>query len=116
MFCRSDKNPEVVLPIRERAKLVMLSTTSRSYTDLAIYREECALVQTLTRKTDIALTHYTPWQKTMQFFTKVRNISDYAFILRRKHSMVFSIRQQMVIGPTPPGTGVITEAFGSIAA
>ena len=29
--------------------------------------------------------------------------------------MVFSIRQQMVIGPTPPGTGVITEALGSMA-
>ncbi len=30
--------------------------------------------------------------------------------------MVFSMRQVMVIGPTPPGTGVITDAFGSIAA
>lgn len=36
--------------------------------------------------------------------------------LRRKHSTVFSIRQQMVIGPTPPGTGVITEARGATAA
>lgn len=26
-------------------------------------------------------------------------------IRRRKHSIVFSIRQQIVIGPTPPGTG-----------
>ena len=42
--------------------------------------------------------------------------NTYFSILRRKHSMVFSIRQQMVIGPTPPGTGVITDAFGSIAA
>ena len=38
------------------------------------------------------------------------------FTLRRKHSMVFSMRQVMVIGPTPPGTGVMTDAFGSIAA
>ena len=30
--------------------------------------------------------------------------------------MVFSIRQQMVMGPTPPGTGVIAEAFGSTEA
>ena len=30
--------------------------------------------------------------------------------------MVFSIRQQIVIGPTPPGTGVMTDAFGSMAA
>ena len=37
-------------------------------------------------------------------------------IFRRKLSMVFSMRQVMVIGPTPPGTGVITDAFGSIAA
>ena len=37
-------------------------------------------------------------------------------IRRRKHSIVFSIRQQIVIGPTPPGTGVMTEAFGSTAA
>jgi hypothetical protein len=29
--------------------------------------------------------------------------------------MVFSIRQQMVIGPTPPGTGVMTDAFGCVA-
>ena len=28
-------------------------------------------------------------------------------IRRRKHSIVFSIRQQIVIGPTPPGTGVM---------
>jgi hypothetical protein len=34
----------------------------------------------------------------------------------RKHSMVFSIRHVIVIGPTPPGTGVMTEALGSIAA
>ena len=26
---------------------------------------------------------------------------------------MFSIRQQIVIGPTPPGTGVITDALGS---
>ena len=37
-------------------------------------------------------------------------------IRRRKHSIVFSIRQQIVIGPTPPGTGVMTEASGSTAA
>jgi hypothetical protein len=43
-------------------------------------------------------------------------IRDYFSIFLRKHSMVFSMRQQMVIGPTPPGTGVITEALGSIAA
>ena len=30
--------------------------------------------------------------------------------------MVFSIRQHIVIGPTPPGTGVITDAFCSAAA
>ena len=33
-------------------------------------------------------------------------------IRRRKHSIVFSIRQQIVIGPTPPGTGVMTDALG----
>ena len=27
--------------------------------------------------------------------------------------MVFSIRQVMVIGPTPPGTGVMTDAIGN---
>ena len=37
-------------------------------------------------------------------------------IRRRKHSIVFSIRQQIVIGPTPPGTGVMTDALGSMAA
>ena len=37
-------------------------------------------------------------------------------ILRRKHSTVFSIRQQMVMGPTPPGTGVMADALGSTAA
>ena len=37
-------------------------------------------------------------------------------ILTRKRSIVFSIRQAMVIGPTPPGTGVIAEAFGSTLA
>lgn len=36
-------------------------------------------------------------------------------IFARKHSMVFSIRQHMVIGPTPPGTGVMTEALGATA-
>ncbi len=35
---------------------------------------------------------------------------------RRKHSIVFSIKQQMVMGPTPPGTGVMTEAFSATAA
>ena len=29
--------------------------------------------------------------------------------------MVFSMRQQIVIGPTPPGTGVMTDAFGIVA-
>ena len=43
-------------------------------------------------------------------------LTIYYRILRRKHSIVFSIRQVMVIGPTPPGTGVITEALGSTAA
>ena len=44
-------------------------------------------------------------------------IEDYlAATLPRKHWMVFSMRQQMVIGPTPPGTGVITEALGSTEA
>ena len=33
----------------------------------------------------------------------------------RKQAMVFSIRQVMVMGPTPPGTGVMTDAFGSTA-
>ena len=40
----------------------------------------------------------------------------YACIFLRKHSIVFSMRHVMVIGPTPPGTGVMTEAFGSTAA
>ena len=39
-----------------------------------------------------------------------------AAIFLMKHSMVFSIRQVIVIGPTPPGTGVITDALGSMAA
>ena len=43
-------------------------------------------------------------------------INYLATIFLRKHSMVFSMRQVMVIGPTPPGTGVITDAYGSIAA
>ena len=37
-------------------------------------------------------------------------------IFLRKHSIVFSMRHVMVIGPTPPGTGVITDALDSIAA
>ncbi len=37
------------------------------------------------------------------------------FTFLRKSSIVFSIRQVIVIGPTPPGTGVITDASGSTA-
>ena len=36
-------------------------------------------------------------------------------IFARNSLIVFSMRQVMVIGPTPPGTGVITEARGSTA-
>ena len=43
-------------------------------------------------------------------------INYLAAIFLMKHSMAFSIRQVMVIGPTPPGTGVMTDALGSIAA
>ena len=39
----------------------------------------------------------------------------YACIFLRKSLMVFCMRQVMVIGPTPPGTGVITDAIGSTA-
>ena len=31
----------------------------------------------------------------------------------RKHCTVFSSKQAIVIGPTPPGTGVIHEALGA---
>ena len=37
---------------------------------------------------------------------------DY-FIRDRKHAMVFFMSIAMVIGPTPPGTGVIQPATGS---
>ena len=39
----------------------------------------------------------------------------YACIFLRKSLMVFCMRQVMVIGPTPPGTGVMTDAIGSTA-
>ena len=44
-----------------------------------------------------------------------RDLSRYACIFLRKSLMVFCMRQVMVIGPTPPGTGVITDAIGSTA-
>ncbi len=40
----------------------------------------------------------------------------YRSIFRKKHSTVFSIKHAIVIGPTPPGTGVMSDAFGSTAA
>ena len=42
-------------------------------------------------------------------------LSRYACIFLRKSLIVFCMRQVMVIGPTPPGTGVITDAIGSTA-
>ena len=42
-------------------------------------------------------------------------LSFFHFTFLRKSSIVFSIRHVIVIGPTPPGTGVITDASGSTA-
>ena len=54
--------------------------------------------------------------KGARSFMILLTVNYLAAIFLMKHSMVFSIRHVIVIGPTPPGTGVMTDALGSIAA
>ena len=48
-------------------------------------------------------------------FAEVTYGNSYLFILFRKHSIVLRMSMVIVIGPTPPGTGVIAPAMGSTA-
>ena len=59
--------------------------------------------------------------QTIRILSPYRNISLFSFVfiisyLRFLHSAalrVFTISDTIVIGPTPPGTGVIYEALGA---
>ena len=48
-------------------------------------------------------------------FAEVTYGNSYLFILFRKHSIVLRMSMVIVIGPTPPGTGVIAPATGNTA-
>ena len=76
----------------------------------SLRRDDPDAIQTAKKKTESRLAEN---RNPIRFITLT---TGYFTCLRRKHSIVFSIRQAIVIGPTPPGTGVMTDAIGSTAA
>ena len=81
-----------------------------------------ALVKQIKKQTQgfslrlLLISRYNPHQGNPSSFGTIAQIPGIYFAtFLRNASIVFSIRQAIVIGPTPPGTFVISEAFGSQA-